>query len=144
MVTIDASVFISAGSVGDAASDESITFLRAVLGAGLTVHQPTLTLVEVTASLARRSGNISLAREAGLRLLQMPGLQMHPLDLEAAAEASGLAGRARLRGADAIYAATALRHGTTLVTLDHELLSRVGTLVPIVTPAEWIERSAGT
>ncbi|MBA3235308.1 MAG: type II toxin-antitoxin system VapC family toxin [Chloroflexi bacterium] len=141
MVTIDASVFVSAGSSRDPASDESIAFLRAVLGASLAVHQPTLTLVEVTASMARRSGDIGLAREAGLRLLQMPRLQMHPLDVEAAAEASGLAGRARLRGPDAIYAATALRHGATLVTLDHELLSRVGTIVPTVTPAGWIERS---
>ncbi len=70
----------------------------------------------------------------------MPRLVIHPLDLEAAAEAAVIAGRAMLRGADAIHAATALRHGTTLVTLDQELLTRTAAIVDSVTPAGWLER----
>ena len=65
---------------------------------------------------------------------------MHPLDLEAAAESAAIAGRAALRGADAIYAATALRNGTTLVTLDQELLTRAAGIIDCVTPAGWLER----
>lgn len=122
------------------ASQQSVQFLRAALGAGLAVHQPTLTLVEVSASIARRTNDPALARDVGLRLLQMPGLVMHPLDIEAAAEAAAIAGGAQLRGADAIYAATALRHGTTLVTLDQELLTRTAGIVDSVGPAEWLER----
>ena len=122
------------------ASQQSVQFLRAALGAGLAVHQPTLTLVEVSASIARRTNDPALARDVGLRLLQMPRLVMHPLDIEAAAEAAAIAGRAQLRGADAIYAATALRHGTTLVTLDQELLTRTAGIVDSVGPAEWLER----
>ena len=140
MITIDASVLVAAGSPGDMASQQSVQFLRAALGAGLAVHQPTLTLVEVSASIARRTNDPALARDVGLRLLQMPGLVMHPLDIEAAAEAAAIAGRAQLRGADAIYAATALRHGTTLVTLDQELLTRTAGIVDSVGPAEWLER----
>ncbi len=140
MITIDASVLVAAGSPGDIANDESVRFLRAALGAGLAVHQPTLTLVEIAASIARRTNDPALAREAGLRLLQMPGLVMHPLDVEAAAEAAAIAGRAMLRGADAIYAATALRHGTTLVTLDHELLTRTSGVIDSIEPAGWLER----
>lgn len=140
MITIDASVLVAAGSPDDTANVESVQFLRAALGAGLAVHQPTLTLVETAASIARRTNDPTLAREAGLRLLQMPGLVMQPLDIEAAAEAAAIAGRAMLRGADAIYAATALRHGTTLVTLDQELLARTGGIVDTVTPAGWLER----
>ena len=140
MITIDASVLVAAGSPDDMASQQSVRFLRAALGAGLVVHQPTLTLVEVSASIARRTNDPALARDVGLRLLQMPGLVMHPLDIEAAAEAAAIAGRAQLRGADAIYAATALRHGTTLVTLDQELLTRTAGIVDSVGPAEWLER----
>jgi predicted nucleic acid-binding protein len=70
----------------------------------------------------------------------MPGLTVHPLDLEASAEAGALASKQRLRGADAIYAATALRHGTTLVTLDDELLARSRPVVDALTPTEWLER----
>ena len=139
MITIDASVLVAAGSPDDMASQQSVQFLRAALGAGLAVHQPTLTLVEVSASIARRTNDPALARDVGLRLLQMPGLVMHPLDIEAAAEAAAIAGRAQLRGADAIYAATALRHGTTLVTLDQELLTRTAGIVDSVGPAEWLE-----
>jgi predicted nucleic acid-binding protein len=140
VVTIDASVLVAAGSPDDIANDDSVRFLRTALGAGHAIHQPTLTLVEVAASIARRTSNPVLAREAGLRLLQMPGLVMHPLDLEAAAEAAAIAGRAILRGADAIYAATALRNGTTLVTLDQELLTRTAGILDCVTPAGWLER----
>ncbi|MEO8437348.1 MAG: type II toxin-antitoxin system VapC family toxin [Chloroflexota bacterium] len=140
MVTIDASVLVAAGSSDDPANGESVRFLRAALGAGLAVHQPTLTLVEIAASIARRTNDPALAREAGLRLLQMPGLVLHPLDVEAAAEAAAIAGRAMLRGADAIYAATALRHGTTLVTLDQELLTRTSGIVDSIEPAGWLER----
>ncbi len=140
MITIDASVLVAAGSPGDSANDKSVRFLRAALGARLAVHQPTLTLVEIATSIARRTNDPALAREAGLRLLQMPGLVLHPLDVESAAEAAAIAGRAMLRGADAIYAATALRHGTTLVTLDQELLGRTSRIVDAVTPGEWLER----
>ena len=141
MVTIDASVLVAAGSPGDPARDDSLRFLRAVLRAGIAIHQPTLTLVEVSASVARRSGDRRLAREAGLRLLQMPGLALHSLDVGSAAEAAGIASQAMLRGADAIYAATALRHGTTLITLDQELLNRATGVVESLTPAEWLQRS---
>lgn len=140
MITIHASVFVAAGAPDDTANDESLRFLRAALGAGLAVHQPTLTLVEVAASIARRTNDPALAREAGLRLLQMPRLVLHVLDVEAAAEAATMAGRATLRGADAIYAATASRQGTTLVTLDQELLARTSGIVETVTPAGWLER----
>ncbi len=74
--------------------------------------------------------------------MQMPGLVLHALDIETAAEAAAMATRAQLRGADAIYAATALRHATTLITLDQEMLDRTAGIVDTVTPGEWLDRSA--
>ncbi len=140
MVTVDASVLVAAGDRDDPAGPGSVAFLQAVLRAGRPIHQPTLALVEVAAAIARRTHDVALAREAGLRLLRMPGLVLHPLDLESAAEAAAMAGRARFRGADAVYAATALRHGTTLVTLDDELLTRTSPTVVSMTPSDWLTR----
>ncbi len=139
MITIDASVFVAAVDPADPNQGTASRFLAAVASSGEVIHQPTLTLVEVTASLARRSGDEAAAMEAGAALLSMPGLVVHPLDLEAAADASAIAVRSRVRGADAIYAATAMARGATLVTLDHELLARVADLVTVTTPAGWLE-----
>lgn len=138
MITIDASVWVAADTSDEAARDVSRALLRAVLEARLAVHQPALSLVEVTAAVARRTQDANLAREAGQRILEMPFLVVHPLDLDSASEAAALAGHVRLRAADAVYAATALRHGTQLVTLDQELRERSALVVDALTPAEWL------
>jgi len=140
VVTIDASVWVAADAADESARDVSRALLRAVLEARLTVHQPALSIVEVSAAVARRTHDVALAREAGRRVLEMPSLVVHALDLDSAAEAAALAGHVRLRAADAIYAATALRHGTQLVTLDMELRERSSSVVAAFTPAEWLSR----
>ena len=140
MITIDASVLVAAGAPDDSASAAAAAFIDAALTEGVAIHQPTLTLVEVGAAIARRTGDSGLAMEAGAALLSLPGLVLHPLDIDAAADGAALAARLRLRGADAIYAATAMRSGTTLITLDDELLQRTVPLVDAVTPTEWLER----
>ena len=140
--TIDASVLVAAGTTDDPAGAEAAAFLAAALAAGLPAHQPTLTLVEVAAAIARRTGDADLAMEASRALLGIPGLVLHALDLDLSAEAAALAGRLQLRGADAIYAATALRHEATLVTLDDELRTRSRPVVDAVSPAEWLKRAS--
>jgi predicted nucleic acid-binding protein len=138
MVTIDASVWVANDARDEAGKGEARAFLEEVLSRGVPVHQPTLSLIEICAAVARRTGRVERAREAGARLLGFPGLVIHPLDLEMAGVSGGLAAEARLRGADAVYAATATVHGTTLVTLDRELRERAGGLVATATPGEWI------
>ena len=118
MITIDASVLVAAASPDDPAGPDAAAFIEAALTEGLAVHQPTLTLVEVSAAVARRTGDEGLAMEAGAALLSMPGLVLHPLDLEASADASAsrrgstCAPRCRLRGD------RRSRQATTLVTLE--------------------------
>ena len=140
MVTIDASVFVAADAADEAGRDSARAFLREVLSGGLAVHQPALCIVEVTSAVARRTNDPHIARNAALRLLELPGLVVHTLDIDAAVEAAGLAGRTRLRAADAVYAAVALQHGTDLVTLDVELRERAAPVVPTFTPGEWLAR----
>jgi predicted nucleic acid-binding protein len=136
-VTIDASVWVAAGAGDEAAHTECRDFLRAVLSAGVEIHLPSLSLVEVTAAVARRTRDPVLAREAGLALLGAPGVVFHGLDLGSASSAAAIAGRTFLRGADAIYAATALAAGSTLVTLDEQLAARASGAVAVTTPARW-------
>ncbi len=140
MITIDASVLVAAGAPEDPAGADAAAFIEAALTDGLAIHQPTLTLVEVGAAIAGRTGDSDLASEAGAALLSMPGLVLHPLDLEAAADSAAIAARLRLRGAGAIYVATAVRSAAALVTLDDELLTRTSPLVDAVTPTAWLAR----
>lgn len=58
------------------------------------------------------------------------------LDEALADRAADLAATARLRGADAVYAAVAQQYGTTLVTLDRRQLERLPPLVKIARPAD--------
>jgi predicted nucleic acid-binding protein len=144
VITIDASVLVAAGDRDDPARGDAAACIEAALSEGLPIHQPTLALVEVAAAIARRTGDPAIAMDAGTAVLAMPGLILHALDLVASSDAAALAGRLRLRGADAVYAAVALRHETTLVTLDDQKLVRSRPVVDTVTPTEWLTRRRAT
>jgi predicted nucleic acid-binding protein len=58
------------------------------------------------------------------------------LTLMLAQQAADLAATHRLRGADAVYLAVALRYGTTLVSRDEEQRSRGSRIVTCQTPEE--------
>lgn len=138
MLTIDASVLVAAAIRDEPAHDAAADALRRVIGAGLEVHQPAIAVVEVTAAAARRTGDGAFALRVGRTVLGMPGLVVHGLDADAALMAASLAADLRVRAADAVYAATALSLGTTLITLDAELVDRAGSVVPVITPSDWI------
>ena len=137
MITIDASVFVAAVDPADPAREDAAVFLAAVARIGQPVHLPTLAMVEVAAAIARKTGDADLARDAGAAVLATPGLVLHVLDASVAAEAAAVATRDRLRGADAIYVATAVRTGSVLVTLDVQVQERAQGLV-VRTPQAWL------
>lgn len=138
MVTIDASVLVAAAIRDEPAHAASVQALRLAAELGLAIHQPAIAVVEVTAAAARRTGDGAFARRVGLAILALPGVVVHGLDREATLRAAALAGDLRLRAADAVYAATALAAGTTLMTLDTELTGRARSALRIVTPSEWV------
>lgn len=141
MFTIDASVFVAADTAVEQFHDSARALLARILESRAVIHQPTMTIVEVTSAFARRTGDREHARAAGLGVLGMPGVVMHELDLKVAVAAASLAGDLRLRGADALYAATAMMAGTTLITLDAELATRASALVATWTPAAWLAQA---
>ena len=97
---------------------------------------PTLLLPEVAAAVSRGREDEELARQFAATLSRLPHLVLVPLDTALAQQAAGVAAQYRLRGSDAVYAAVALRFGSTLVTLDREQRERVAEALPARYPAE--------
>jgi hypothetical protein len=83
-------------------------------------------------------GALPARRFAGM-LLQRPYLLLIPLDETLAQQAAGVAAQHRLRGSDAVYAAVALRFGSTFVTLDRDQRQRVAPVIPSCLPAGALE-----
>ncbi len=136
-VTLDASVWLSALSPAERDHAECASLVSSLLERGVALHQPGLFVIEVCAAVARRTRNQALATEAGRATLDVPGLVVHALDHELAAEAAEIAAACALRGADAVYVATARRMDATLVTLDRELRERAEPMAVVRTPREW-------
>ena len=67
---------------------------------------------------------------------RLPHMTLVALDRPLSDHAAQLARDHRLRGADAMYAAVTRQHGTTLISRDHEHLTRLVGIVPVQTPAE--------
>lgn len=138
MVTIDASVLVAAALRDEPAHEAARAVVQQVIESGIAVHEPTLAIVEVTAAIARRTGDGALAFTAGRRLLELPGLVLHDLDADAMAAAAHLASELRLRAADAVYVAVARSHDAELITLDAEVRERAAPVVATPSPAQWL------
>jgi len=100
---------------------------------------PALLLPEVSAAVSRGRRDEVLARDFALALARLPHLIMIPLDETLARQAMDVAAGYRLRGSEAVYAAVALRFGTTLVTLDREQKERLGSVTTACQPARALD-----
>jgi predicted nucleic acid-binding protein len=136
MYTIDASVHISALNPAEADSAVSRAFLARVRQHHIALFSPTLLLVEVSAAVARVWDDAGRAVALAQILHGLPNQILVPLDEALADRAIELAAKARLRGADAVYAAVAEQYGTTLVTLDRRQLDRLPPEVRTACPAD--------
>ncbi len=123
-VTLDASVWLAAMADDEREHARCAALVAALVEGRVALHQPGLFLIEVCATIARRTRDRALAMAAGEATLAMPLLTLHPLDHALAAEAAEVAATWALRGADAVYVATARQAGATLVTLDAEVRDR--------------------
>ncbi len=137
-VTLDATVWLAALSPAERDHAKCESLVSSLIERGVRLHQPGLFVIEVCATVARRTGNRVLAIEAGRATLGVPGLVVHALDHDLAAEAAEIAAACALRGADAVYVATARRTDATLLTLDRELRERAAPMAAVRTPGEWM------
>lgn len=134
--TVDASVFLNAFNPYGEGHDVSHALLARFAEQAMPLIVPNLLRVEVAAAVARGRGDSDLARRFADGLLRLPHLVAVPLDDRLAATAAGLAADRRLRGADAVYGAVALRFGSSLVTRDREQRDRLAAVVPTFLPNE--------
>jgi predicted nucleic acid-binding protein len=105
----------------------------------LPIIVPTLLLPEVSAAVSRGRRDEVLARDFALALTRLPHLIMIPLDETLARQAMDVAAGSRLRGSDAVYAAVALRFGTTLVTVDREQQERLSSVITACRPTQALD-----
>jgi predicted nucleic acid-binding protein len=134
--TVDASVFLNAFNPYEPGHEESRRLLALMQERGTPIVVPTLLLPEVAAAVGRGRRDTNLARRFAAALRQLPHLVLTPLDETLAWQAADVAAQHRLRGSDAVYAAVALRFGSSLVTLDREQRERVAEVIPAFLPAE--------
>ena len=140
--TVDASVFLNAFNPYEPGHDDSRDLLASLQEHAVPIIVPALLLAEVTAAVARGRDDEQLAREFSHNVGRLPHLLRIPVDDTLAHQAVDAAARFRLRGSDAVYAAVALRFGSTLITLDREQRERVGGALEALTPAEALEERA--
>jgi predicted nucleic acid-binding protein len=134
--TVDASVYLNAFNRVEAGHIESHEFLQRLQFQAIPSIVPSLLLPEVAAAISRGRQDASLARGFATALTKLPHLTLVTLDQALAQQAVDVAAQNRLRGSDAVYAAVALRFGTTLITLDREQHDRVAKVTPTKTPAQ--------
>ena len=141
--TIDASVIVNAFNEGEIGQQESLAFLSAVRAAGAMVVEPTLLVPEVAGAIARGRQDANLARSVSSDIARLTTILMISLDRALASEARDVAVEHGMRGADAVYAAVALRFGSTLVTRDREQREQLSSLLTTYTPEEALLASEG-
>ncbi len=133
-VVVDASVWITAVDSGDQAHASAADCLSAIGRRQLQIVVPSLARIEVACALSRRFGDADASRALTATLFDASFVFEEVVDATLASRAVAVGTTARLRGADALYAAIAERETAPLITLDRELLSRGGG----VSPDQWL------
>jgi toxin FitB len=133
-MVVDASVVVSRLVPHDVHHEASRRWLTQHIADGGLLIAPTLLLVEVAGAVARRTGKPRLAQQAVAAISRFPGLRLVPIDEILASAAARLAGRFRVRGADAVYIAAAAALGVPLVTWDVEQRERAARIVDVFVP----------
>lgn len=135
MIVVDASVWVSRLVPHDVRYATSRDWLERQVASGRLLVAPVLLLAEVAGAVSRRTGRPRLAKRATEALLRLPGLRLVPLDARLGRTAAGLAAERGLRGADAVYVATASHLNIPLVTWDSEQRERASGLVAVRAPS---------
>ncbi len=130
-MVVDAGIFVSYLLPRDDHHTRCRDWMRQQLSEGAYFVAPIILLTEVGGAIARRASS-NLGRRAVSQLQQLPGLRLLPVDHSLGVLATELAIELRLRGADAIYVATAERLNIPLAALDREQQERAKSRVSVV------------
>lgn len=131
MVVVDASVWVARLVPQDVFHQPACDWMAARRAENTLLVSPSLMLVEVAGAIARRTGDTDLALRTLDALPRLPGLRLVEMENALVSSAANLAARLGLRGADAVYVATAEYLDLPLCTLDEEQVRRAAYRVKI-------------
>jgi len=134
MGTVDANIWIAGFDATDRFHAESADLLSEADKRDVQLYVPSFVLVEVACVLARRFRDPAVGVRAASGIATRRVVRVVPLDDTLMSLAMDLGAQWFLRGADALYAATAQITGSTLVSWDQELIRRAGGM----TPTDWL------
>lgn len=134
-VVLDANVLISVFDQNDPTNFVCLQLINLLRTDLYPIFVPTLIFPEIAASFGRNFGDVNKAERFLEKARKLTFLRPITIDERFAERAAKLAIRNRLRGADAIYAATALQYRALLITNDAEMLNRVDS-VTVMSPIE--------
>jgi predicted nucleic acid-binding protein len=123
-VTIDSSVIISSLLPNEKRHEEARQIWGKVLSGETPAVMPYSVLVEVVASIRRRTGSELLAVEVQKTLEGIPALSFVMLDSRTAAKTCRIATKTGLRGMDALVVQVAKEYKAELITFDYEMLQK--------------------
>jgi predicted nucleic acid-binding protein len=135
MYTVDASVWVNGFDQRESGHEISRQMLELLRAQAISIFEPMLVLAEVAGAISRTRQDPARAEAFAITLGQLPNVTILPLDEALGQQALALAAQHGLRGADAVYAAVAQQAGCTLISLDHEHLTRLAGLISVQTPA---------
>jgi predicted nucleic acid-binding protein len=133
-VAVDASVWIAAHDARDPCCPQSRSFFANALATGTLIHVPAFARVELACALSRKLRNAARGQRLASLALAAAHAREHPVNAALLARALSFGASRFLRGADALYCATADLVGCDLVSWDEEHIERAGAL----TPQDWL------
>lgn len=131
---IDASVWVSSLLIDDIHHERSFTWFERALLSEQSLVIPSIALAEIAGAVSRRRDSGAEGHAALQKVLAAPGLRVMVIDLDLARLSAQIAARHHLRGADAVYAATALRANLPLLSWDREMQERLGGSIQVLHP----------
>jgi len=140
MYCLDASVILNSFFLKESHHQYSHELLKTIQNEGISIYLPEIVLPEVSSAIGRGTNDSKLAIEFAEELLSVPTFNFIPIDREISFLAAELAARYKLKGADAIYVATAKYFNVPLITLDLQQKEKAHHSINVFTPKEICEQ----
>lgn len=142
MFVVDASVWVSLFIVHDAHHVATRRWLDQAIARDEAISAPISMLAELGGAVARRLTDSLAGRQAVHAVLQLPNVRLEPIDEGLGRFGGELAADLRVRGADALYLALAVRLPAPLVTWDQKQRERGSRVVRTLSPDEALAAEA--
>ncbi len=136
-VVVDASVWVSWLITEDTNHNASRHWMTQYLIAGGLLITPTFLLIEVAATISRRTGQTALVQQTINKLNAINAMRLVPMDFTLVQIGIVVATNTRLRAGDATYTAAAYQLGVPLLSWDKEQLQRASNIVKTYSPATY-------